>query len=90
MKCQSLLSGKHKKNISKRHLLKFLPRVLSITLQATCIKLRLIFLIYIFNFYILFANILRDFPTPLNYYGPFYLGNLTCKFTKLGNLDWKK
>ena len=29
MKCQSLFSGKNKKNILKWHLLKFLPRVLS-------------------------------------------------------------
>ena len=30
MKCQILFSGKNKKNISKCHLLKILPRVLSI------------------------------------------------------------
>ena len=32
---QSLFSWKHKKNISKCHLLKFLPRVLSIKIRAT-------------------------------------------------------
>ena len=30
MKCQILFSGKNKKNISKCHLLKILPRVLSV------------------------------------------------------------
>ena len=34
MKCQILFSGKNKKNISKRRLLKILPRVLSVNLLA--------------------------------------------------------
>ena len=34
MKCQILFSGKNKKNISKCHLLKILPRVLSVNMLA--------------------------------------------------------
>ena len=33
MKCQSLFFGKNKKNISKCHLLKFLPRALSVEMS---------------------------------------------------------
>ena len=36
MKCQILFSGKNKKNISKCHLLKILPRVLSVKQYFLC------------------------------------------------------
>ena len=35
MKCQILFSGKNKKNISKCHLLKILPRVLSVNTSSS-------------------------------------------------------
>ena len=38
MKCQSLFSGKNKKNISKCRPLKFLPRVLSVKCQDDILK----------------------------------------------------
>ena len=39
MKCQILFSGKNKKNISKCHLLKILPRVLSVNMTLSYVKL---------------------------------------------------
>ena len=40
MKCQNLFSGKNKKNVSTCHLLKILPRVLSVKLLSEQLKLR--------------------------------------------------
>ena len=38
MKCQSLFSGKNKKNISKYHLLKFLPREVIVDNRRNSVK----------------------------------------------------
>ena len=59
MKCQNLFSGKNKKNISKCHLLNFLPRVLSINILSPSVNNLIIIAIFItLLFFVLFFSFL--------------------------------